>query len=56
MGLGYGRKAFGECSKYIEVHQISEHEISSPCDNRQRCNSRDKYNSQECFPMHVNFE
>ena len=33
MGLGYGRKEFGECSKHIEAHQESEEEISPPCYN-----------------------
>jgi len=30
--------------------------MSSPCDNRRSCGFGDRYNSQECFPMHGNFE
>ena len=55
-GLGYRQKVFGECSKQLEAHQNSEHEMSPPCDNRRSCDSKDNYNSQECFPMHGNFE
>jgi len=56
MGLGYGRRESGECSKQLEVHQTSEHEMSPPWDNCCNYSSRDRYNSQECFPMHGNFE
>jgi len=33
MGLGYGRRDFGEYSKKLEVHQTTKHKMPPPCDD-----------------------